>query len=555
MRRRTLLQTSSLGAMLIVGIAVMLNLFAHFAHFRLDFSAGKIYSMSPASKRVLRSLPDPVVVKLFYSKALPPQVAVNRDYARDLLSEYRSASGGKVRVQLVTETGPETKEEAQREGVAIVRFDVIESDRREQRDGFLGISIQYREKKEVLPFLQEVTGLEYDLTSRIKTMTAPAKPILAFITSRRATGPEALEPGVKARLESRFELKSLDLASVSDDGIPPDIQTALYLGPHEKLSERELWLLDQYLASGRSLGVAVDTKRVDMRNFFATDNETGLPELLAKHGVKPLSTIVLDRLSQPIQLSMQQGFLTFVNTVEYPPFIIARDLSKEHIITKDLEGLVVPFASPLEVTVSGKRKAEVLLRTTRQSWAKPDKTTPIMLHPLQLAPRQPGDLAGPFPLAVAVEGEFAPTIAAPPKNVKAKAPLAAAAKPGRLAVVGTSRIMAGEFRVPAANYVFMLNLMDWLALDADLIAIRSKTVGFRPLRDIPDSSKALVKYSLIFLPSIAVVGLGLLQWRRRAAARARRVAEFGTPPPAPPAPPAAPEPPPEPAETAPAPEA
>lgn len=541
MTRRSLLQSTSAGAALVVAIAVMLNLLAHFAHFRLDFSAGKIYSMSPASKRVLKALPDPVVVKLFYSKELPPQVAVSRDYARDLLAEYKAASGGKVRVQLVAETGPETKEEAQRENIAVVRFDVISRDRREQRDGFLGLSIQYREKKEVLAFLQDVTALEYDLTSRIKTMTAPAKPVLAFITTGKALGSGNLEPSVIQRLESRFDLRNIDLGAQPDDGIPPDIQTALLLGPQGRLGEKELWLLDQFLASGRSLGVAIDTKRVDMRNFFAQDNDTGVPELLEKHGVKVLSTVILDRLSQPIQLSMQQGFFTMVNTVEYPPFVISRDLSKDHLVSKDLDGLILPFASPIEAKLGGKRKVEVLVRSTRQSWAKPDKTTPIALHPLQLTPPQPNDLTGPFAMAAALEGEFDPQIPVPPKGVKAKAPLAKAAKAGRLAVVGTSKVVAQDFRVPASNYVFMLNLMDWLALDADLIAIRSKSVGFRPLKDIPDSSKAALRYSLIFGPSIFIVALGLWRWRSRRNVRVRRTLEFGSQPSVPVAPAEPPE--------------
>lgn len=541
------MQSTSAGAALIVGIAVTLNVLGSFVHLRLDFSEGNIYSMSPASKKVLRALPDPVLVKVFHSRELPPQVATSREYARDLLEEFRKASGGKVRVQFIdTESDAKAKEEALREGVAPVRFDIIARDRYEQREGFLGVTLQYREKKEAIPFLQEVTGLEYDLVSRIKTLSLQSKPALAFLTSQKALGSEALDPQVRQKLSARYEVKDLDLASAPDDGIPPEVQTALLIGPQGKLSDRELWLLDQFLLSGRSLGVAVDAKRVDMRAFYASDNDTGLLEFLAKHGVKVLSTIILDQQSQPIQISMQQGIFMMTNIVQYPPFLIAKSLSSSHPVTKGLDSIVMPFSSPLELSGPA-AKADVLAKSSKYSWAKPDKTNPIVVHPFQLQAAAGNDLKGPFNLATAFEAEFSPAVPAPPKGVKAKAPLTRAARPGRLAVVGTSKILAQGLGVPAANFVFMLNLMDWLAMDADLISIRTKTVAFRPLAEIPSEGKAALRYALIFGPALLTAALGLLRWRLRARARDRRVAAYGTKPAAP-APGPAPE---EPAEPVP----
>ncbi|MCX5787139.1 MAG: GldG family protein [Elusimicrobia bacterium] len=535
MDRRRLLETSSAGVALVLAVAMMINVLGHFVHARLDLSQGRVYSMSAASRRVLRGLPDPVEARLYFSKELPPQVASTRDYARDLLDEYRSAAGRKMRVRLI-EVDSSNREEAMRDGIAPVRFDIIARDKYEQRDGYFGLVLQYHDKKETFPFLQDVSGLEYDLTSRIKTMTLAVKPSLAFITSHRSVGPGTLDGAVREKLESRYQLKPLDLAAVPDDGIPPDIQTMMLIGPQEKFSERELWLLDQYLASGRSLGLAFDAKRVELRSFFATDNDTGLTDWLAKHGIKVLSTVVLDRQCQPIQVSMSQGLFMMTNVVQYPPFVVASDLSAGNPITKGLNSVVLPFASPLELAVKGaSAKAEILVRSTKYSWAKPDKTAPIILNPFQLSGPGPADLKGPFGLAAAVENDFDPVLAQP-KTVKAKNALAKAARPGRLAVVGTSKIVSESFRVPSTNYVFLLNMMDWLALDADLIAIRSKAVGFRPLAEIPAGGKALVRYALIFVPPMLAVGLGLLRWRARRKACARRVAEFGEPSAAPPAP-------------------
>ncbi|MBI4424793.1 MAG: GldG family protein [Elusimicrobia bacterium] len=541
MDRKSLIRNSSAGAALVIAIAAMLNLFGHYVHLRLDFSRGQVYSMSRASKKLLRALPDPVHVKVFHSKELPPQVAANRDYLRDLLSEYRSGSNGKVRVTFVdVDASSAGKEDAQREGISPVRFDIIARDRYEQREGFLGLSLQYRDKKEAIGFLQDVAGLEYDLTSRIKTLTLSAKPQLALITDHKALDLDDLDPSLRQRLETRYQLRPLALSGVPDDGIPAELQTALFLGPQERLTERELFLLDQFLLSGRSLGVAVDTKRVDMRGFYATDNETGLEDFLAKHGVRVLSTVVLDQQSQPIQIQMQQGFFVVTNVVQYPPFVVSTDLDAGHPTTKGLDSLVLPFVSPVEVSTRGaKASVQVLARSSKYSWAKPDKTTPILLHPFQLAGPGPSDLQGPFGLAVVLEDEFAPAVPEAPKGTKPKSPLAKALKPGRLAVLGSSKVLAGSFRMPPTNAAFAHNLADWLSLDSELIAIRSKTVAFHPLTEIPASRKAAIRYTLIFLPPLVAVAAGLWRWRSRQRRRAERVARFGRPP-TPPAPQPAP---------------
>ncbi|MBI5201794.1 MAG: GldG family protein [Elusimicrobia bacterium] len=546
MNRRDLLQTTSTAAALVIGIALLLNAFSRFVHLRLDLSQGRVYSMSAATKRLVNSLPDPVTIKLYASRELPPQVASARDYARDLLEEYKTASGGKVRVQFFdTDADPKAKQDAGKDGIMPVQFQIYSNDKFEVRDGFLGISLQYRDKREGIPYLQEVTGLEYDLTSRIKTMTLAEMPSLGFVTNHRAQGLDTLDPSLGQRLAQRYRLKPVDLGKVPDDGVPAEFQTLLIIGPEEKFTDRELWLLDQFLLSGRSLGVAVDTKRVDMRTFTATDEESGLTDFLAKHGVGVLSTLVFDQQSQPIQISVQQGIFAITNVVPFPPFVKATNLSSLNPVTKGLDSIVVPFASPLKVTAP---KAEVLVKSSPYSWAKPDKTPSISLHPFKSEPAGPDDLRGPFDLAVVLDGEFKPAFDKAPKGVKAKTPLAKAERPGRLAVVGSSRFMAQAFRVPPTNAAFSLNLMDWLALDAELIAIRNKAVAFRPLREIPQASKALVRWTLILAPPWGVVALGLWAWARRRSARSRRMADYGAPPSAA----APPSEPPAPAEPAPA---
>jgi len=68
-----------------------------------------------------------------------------------------------------------------------------------------------------------------------------------------------------------------------------------------------------------------------------------------------------------------------------------------------------------------------------------------------------------------------------------------------------------------ANVTFFLNAVDWLSLGDDLIAIRSRNVVNRPLKDLDESEKTTVKRLATFAVPVLVclLGLGRLLLRRR----------------------------------------
>jgi len=529
--RTRLWWTSAAGVALAAGIAATANLAGRYLYLRLDLSRGRAYSVSAATKRLVRALPDPVVVDVYASKDLPPQIAVNREYLRDLLAEYRSGSRGKVKVRW-HEIGeePEDREKALRAGVQPVRFDIVSNERFEQREGCLGLSLQYQDKKDAIAYLQETAGLEYDLTSRIKNLSTPKKPELAFLKDNGAVEPASLGKPLVRRLEERFLVRTLELSSLPDDGIPPEIRTVLWLGPQGKASDRALFLLDQYLLSGGSLGLGLDSRRVDLRNFLATPNDTGLEGLLAPRGLRPRAEIVADAQSQPIQIAVQQGPFQMMNVVQYPPFVVATNLNEENPMTKTLGSLVLPFVSPIGVSTAAGGRVEVLVRSSARSWLQAVGISgAVDLNPFQLKAPGPDAEPGPFILGAVVEGEYPPAFPAAPKGFKGKAPLTKALRPARLAVIGTSRFVSPELRAPTNNLLFLLNLADWLAMDAELIAIRSKGVSFRPLAEIAPAGKTAIRWLLILGPPLAAVGAGLFAWELRRRRRALSLALYGQP--------------------------
>jgi hypothetical protein len=71
------------------------------------------------------------------------------------------------------------------------------------------------------------------------------------------------------------------------------------------------------------------------------------------------------------------------------------------------------------------------------------------------------------------------------------------------------------------NFVLASNLVDWLADDIGLSSIRARESGVKPLGEVSDNSRNLIKGLSLTLPPLLVILAGRLRWRWRAMARRR----------------------------------
>lgn len=528
------LRLSAAGAALSAACLLFLNLVSSRLNLRLDLSADRLYSLSPGSRRILRSLAGPMEVRAYFSGELPPEFAAGRSYVRDMLREYRAASRGKLRFRFVDVDRDEAdKREALSQGVSPVQFNVVSQERYEVREGLMGLVLQYEDKKEVIPVITKSETLEYDLTSRILRLSERRKKVVSLVSSRKAQAKDRLNESVRRSLEDHYQLRSLDLDGLQGGAtVPADVDALLLLGPQEKLDPRDLYAMDQFLLSGKPLLVAFDTRRSDFQSFMSSTLDTGVPDWLKSYGVRVKQNFVLDMQCQKVTVSQSQGWFTVSNVVSYPLFVLSTALDRDHPATRGLRALTLPLASPLDIDGPG-RVVRTLARSSRRSWLRSSwaRGAFFSISPIQdLLPGE-GDPKGPFTLAAAVEGDFTSHFSTAPG---AAHPLPPEADPktfipsgrGRLLVAGTSRLAAPEMPAGDAGPVFLMNAVDWMALEEDLSAIRAKGVVFRPLQEIPAAAKTLLRWFLILTPPALAAGFGLLRLRSRRSERRRRQAEY-----------------------------
>lgn len=471
--------TRGVYLVLICVIVVLINFLSYHLFFRIDLTEGNIYSLSRASIQLTRELPDPVIVKAYVSSELPYPYNNRAKYVRDMLSEYKQRSKGMVRYEIVDPDTREKMVEAQRNGIAPLQFTEVKEGEFGVKQGYMGLVFLFEDKREILPVIENLSTLEYDITSRIRKITRKQE-----ITVGLSDGHDEIIPheGVMQKMREHYNIRNINLET---DSIPFDMRTLLVIGPEGDFSAEATAKIRTFIDRGGAVGFFIDKFEINLEYFFATPlQQPNLDSLIRSFDVNIFPGLVMDKKNETIAIRSQMGFFTMENYVPYPLFPKVTDLSKENVITKDLEALVLPYVSPLD-------GGQIIARSSSDSWLRENLKTVNPMDKENFLPfALPNEQKGPFGLITSVTGDR------------------------RLLFVGSARFIDPQF-MTGPGVSFFLNSLDWLTQDEALISIRSKGISERPLREISSGLKSLVRWINMILPPLILIAVGALRWRRR----------------------------------------
>ena len=150
---------------LFIAIIVFANLVSEQYYFRIDLTEDKQYSLSNATKNILKDLVEPVTVKAYFSANLPPNVAQARKDLEEYLVEYSRLSDNNLVYRFIDPNkDEETEMKAMQAGIRPVMINVREKDQMKQQKAYLGAIIEVGDQKEVIPFIEPGSALEYALS-------------------------------------------------------------------------------------------------------------------------------------------------------------------------------------------------------------------------------------------------------------------------------------------------------------------------------------------------------------------------------------------------------
>ncbi len=501
MKRDFSAQTTLLlaAAILVVVNLIGLNIFG-----RLDLTDDRVYSLSRASKDLVQTLEDPVSITAFFTADLPAQFASNRRFLRDKLDDYRAYGGQNIEYQFIDPGEDEDlRGEAGRLEIPPVQIQVIESDNVQLKNAYMGVAIEYENNRETIPVIQDLSRLEYDLTSAIRRLTREEKPVAAFWTGHGEPDPMQDMQTLHQSLTTNYEVQ---IATTADLEGPDSPEVLLVIAPTDTIPEADLQALDAYIMDGGRVGFLLNRIAANLQAGQAAELNTGIEPLLANYGIILTPNLIMDEQSSVVTVQRRQGFFNISQQMQYPLFPVASRFNPENPMVNRLQDLMFYFVSSVDTSAalpSGVTR-EPLIYSSPQSGLQQGF---FMLSPTETSATLSG---GPYLLGAAFIGPF-PSVYTPGRT----------SPPTRLVVVGDGDFLNESIVPPnGGSTQFGLNLVDWLAQDEALLSIRSKSIEPRTLRDTSEGMRPVIKYANMLGPLLIVVLLGLVRWRRR---RARQI--------------------------------
>jgi gliding-associated putative ABC transporter substrate-binding component GldG len=479
---------------IIISILILLNIISQNLFFRLDLTKDKEYSLSKSSKAVITKIDDRLTMKIYFSDNLPGEYGNNRRYLQDILEEYAAYSRGNIHFEFFhTDDDEEMQEEAQKSGIQPVQLQVIENDNIEVKRVYMGMVFLYEDSRETIPVIQTTTGLEYDITTKIKQLVDSNKPTLAI--AKIAKQIEIKNETISQQLSQRYNVRNINL----DQSIDPTISLLIINGVDDSLSGSEIQNLQEFISRGGNLLLSQGRVKTDLSTQQATPVSSNIYSIIESYGVKISPNLVLDKNCGKVNVQQNLGFLRIPVPMDYPflPIIKKEGFNDNSIIVKSLESLRLMFPSEIIITDSLKNENFNVIPLFSSS-----NRSSVMEEFFNLSP-DPNN--NPIFSQLINQGKVLGIFSELKINEKIS----------QLILIGDSQFISDEGGgVSPENHIFIMNAVDYLLGDDGLIELRSRTTTNRPLEELEDDVKSRWKWINILLPSILIIGFGFLRIRR-----------------------------------------
>lgn len=521
---------------------------------QFDLTEEKRYTISDATKSLLRSLDEDVYFEVYLAGDLPSNFERFQKSISEMLDQFALESDNRIQYKF-TDPAKATNLQARNQfyqslidkGVQATNLNYknAEGDKMEKLI-FPGALVSKGINEVPANLLkgssaagpegilnQSIEGLEYELSSAIAQLVDGGTKKIGYITGHGS--PDSLDlAGFRSTVLSKF-----DLFNVSLDGRKElSGYDAVVIGkPTEPFYEQEKYLVDQYLMRGGNLIYFIDALSVNMdsasgEGTVAIPYETNLTDQLFKYGVRINQNFVLDVNSGQFPVvAGNMGNQPQIQMIPWPFFPVLTNFSK-HPSVRNLDAILGRFVSEID-TVKADGITKTPLINTSQYTKLLGPPVRVAFNDLRDKLRPEKFTDGPKTVGYLLEGKFTSLYAnrLVPRGFD-KALFIEKGEEGKVIVIGDGDIIRNDLdpesgeplglgvepftKTTYANEEFILNILDYMVDDSGLIETRSREVKIRPL-DRVKVQKERTKWQLINLvaPVMLILIIGAVKWYLR----------------------------------------
>ena len=474
----------------LIGVLLLLNLIGRNWYKRFDLTDNKMYSLSKSSENVVEKIDDLLTMKVYFSDDLPGELSNTQRFLQDLLEEYEAKSDNIRFFFTNPESNDQLEEEARKDGIQPVQMQVVEDDKLEIKRVYLGMVLLYEDKKETIPVIQTATGLEYLITTKIKTLVNTDKKTIGIANLSKST--DIKTENLSNQLRQHHITRPVEL---SNEGlIDESIDVLLVSGATDTLDSVTVSNLSSFLDSGRGVFFAQGGVTTDMQTQQASVINSNVFTFLNSYGLNVNQNLVLDKSCGRVQVQQQMGFIRMNVPMDYPFLPVVKNFNEQELVVSGLEQIHLFFPSEIVLDTALNQNVAGVIDLFKSS-------------------NKSGIMSGRYILSPDPKNNpFLQNLNQRSKVLGASSRLVSG---GELIVVADSKFLSDDagMSVPE-NMVFLMNAVDYLAGEKELISLRSREITNRPLDEIEDGTRTRWKWANVLLPSLLIAGFGMYRSKR-----------------------------------------
>lgn len=533
---------------------IAINIIASFLYFRIDLTSEKRYSLSPATKNILKNLDDYVYFQVFLDGNLSPSYKRLQKTIIETLDEFKAYNKRLIKYDLIDPAKGKDeatlrnylKELEYRGLVPSIDYEISETGTSENvvwpcaivtyKGRELPINFIYSNipgSKELL-INDAIENTEYKLIDGIHRITLKEKSKIAFIKGHGEL--DALEINdfalalqdyyIVNQITINHQLKALD-----------EFKAIIIAAPDSTFDEMDKFIIDQYIMKGGRVLWLIDGALADMDSLqskpdiLAIPNDINLDDMLFNYGARVNKDLVMDYHSAQIpvktgQVGNQPQFSLF-NWYFFPTVANI----KGHPIVRNINDIKFEFASSIDTIAKPGIRKTILLSSGNYSRLL---NTPsiISLNFLRIKADRTFFNRSNIPMAVLLEGSFTSLYKDRIPDTIAKDPdirFTEISKPNRMIVVGDGDVAKNQVAFRQGKYIpyplgydrytgimygnreFLLNCVNYLLDEADIISIRNRDINIRLLdKRKVEINLAIIRTINIVLPILLVCIAGVI---------------------------------------------
>lgn len=500
---------------------ILVNIVSSFVFTRFDFTKEKRYTLSEVTRNILSDLEEDIQITVYLEGEFPAGFKRLRNSTRDILSDFKAYSEGRLRFDFVNPNAADASEqqavfeELSARGIEPTNLSVKTEEGMSQKLVFPAALISYGGRQLAVHLLQSRSGaspeevlnnsvqnLEYAFVSAIKKISNEGVQRIGFTEGHGELDDLQLADAMKS-LQHGYEVGRVDLSVIPFSNLDK-LKVLIVPKPATEFTEAEKYKIDYFLMKGGRLLWAVDNVNAEldslrgMTSQLAFPKKLNLDDMFFKYGFRINYDLVADMNCAQIPVSVGniggQSQIQMVPWLFFPVFV---PLSS-HPLVRNLDGIRSEFASTVDtIAVKGVR-SHVLLSSSPFSRKL---AVPTMLS-LQMVEQEPDPKefkSRPEPVALLLEGTFPSNFKnrPVPDGISEQVAIPPASTSTRMIVIGDGDVLKNQISATDGstfplgydrytqqqygNKSFLLNAVDYLADDSGIIALRNKEIRIRLL--------------------------------------------------------------------------